>query len=56
MRMMYSCGLPLPESHIDVLEPRLRWEQLKVCILLALPDVTAHSYIQYARLVFGGFL
>lgn len=55
MRMMNSCGLPLPESHIDVLEPRLRWEQLKVWILLPLPDVTSHSHIQYVRLVFHGF-
>lgn len=34
VRMMYNCGLPLPESHVDVLEPRLRWEQLKVWGLL----------------------
>lgn len=32
MRSMYKCGLPLPESHVDVLEPMLRWEELKVCI------------------------
>ncbi|KAL3141991.1 hypothetical protein ABBQ32_004635 [Trebouxia sp. C0010 RCD-2024] len=29
MRSMYKCGLPLPESHVDVLEPTLRWEELK---------------------------
>lgn len=29
MRLMYNCGLPLPESHVDVLEARLRWEELK---------------------------
>ena len=43
MRMMNSCGLPLPDSHIDVLEPRLRWEQLKVWILLPLPGVTSQE-------------
>ena len=53
--MMYSCGLPLPESHIDVLEPRLRWEQLKVWILLLLPDVTLQSCVQYVPPVFWGF-
>ena len=53
---MYSCGLPLPESHIDVLEPRLRWEQLKVWILLLQPDVTSQSCVEYVLLVFCGFL
>ena len=36
MRLMYNCGLPLPESHVDVLEARLRWEELKVCPCLLL--------------------
>ena len=51
MRMMNSCGLPLPDSHIDVLEPRLRWEQLKVWILLPLPDVTSQSRTVYKTLM-----
>ena len=30
MGLMRKCGLPLPESELDVLEPTLHWEQLKV--------------------------
>lgn len=29
MGLMRKCGLPLPDSELDVLEPALHWEQLK---------------------------
>ena len=32
MRLMWNRGLPLPESQLDVLEPTLHWEQLRVCL------------------------
>ena len=34
MGLMRKCGLPLPDYELDVLEPALHWEQLKVRILV----------------------
>ena len=41
MRAMYNCGLPLPDSHVDVLEPALRWEELKVSVCQNAVDCVA---------------
>ena len=32
MRLMWNEGLPLPESQLDMLEPALQWEQLRVSL------------------------
>ena len=43
MRLMWNCGLPLPESQLDVLEPKLRWEELKVLSFL---HTSAHADVR----------
>lgn len=32
MRLMWNQGLPLPESQLEVVEPALKWEQLRVSL------------------------
>ena len=49
MRVMYNCGLPLPEYHVDVMEPRLRWEQFKVWDLL-FPSPPPHLSLAWTEL------
>lgn len=28
---LWAAGVPLPESHLEVLQPALAWEDLQVC-------------------------
>ena len=37
MRLMWNHGLPLPESQLEVVDPALRWEQLRVGLPFVLP-------------------
>jgi len=37
MRLMWNHGLPLPESQLQVVDPALRWEQLRVGLPFVLP-------------------
>lgn len=39
MGLMQKTGLPLPESELEVLEPALQWEQLRVCAVANCPLV-----------------
>lgn len=38
MRLMWNQGLPLPESQLEVVEPALKWEQLRVSLPSDLPS------------------